>query len=174
MRQFPTRDVLDVIWTSDDGQDILKGVLAYALFSNVGKSPPTFPAGAWPAGTQHDTTVLTSADEREDYVVISWTILPRKWPEPESWYVTIERTLAALSDGDAVAAWCGLENTFARPPALFDPDDMADEVWAALIPGLFVCHAELDKPYTPLSKEELVTFRDAAARRFGAKGFRAN
>jgi hypothetical protein len=128
----------------------------------------------WPDGTKYDTTVLTSVDEREDYVVISWTIVPSVWPKPERWCPTIERTLVTLTDSDAVAAWCGLENTFARPPQLFDPDDMKDEVWAALIPGIFVCAARLGQLYTPLSPAQMKTFRDAAARRFGVRGFRVN
>ena len=161
VRSERTEDVLDMVWTDDEGQNIRKGVYAYAFFTSAAKQSPPFPFDAWPHGTRANPSRLADMDQY-DYVVYEWTILPSRWPRRELWCRTLESTLRALSGEDAVVAWCGLlGGGFALPPELFDPDEMTDEVYAAMLPGRFVCSARLGKLYTPLSRSEMIEFREA-------------
>jgi hypothetical protein len=170
-RRFRTEEVLDMVWTDDDGQDLRKGVLAYALFTDPDRKSPRFPVEAWPAGTRFGSSGLTDEDDKS-YAAIYWTILPGSWPEPERWCATLESTLKALSDGDAVVAWCALEPGWDLPPTLFDPDRMPTEIYAAMIPGRFVCSAQLGRLYEPLAREVMIEFMNETNRRYAAAGGR--
>jgi hypothetical protein len=167
-----TEEALDAVWTEEDGQSLRKGVLAYALFTDPERQSAPFPLEVWPAGTRFDTDRFTDKDDRS-YAVILWTILPGSWPEPKRWLPTLESTLHALSDGDAVVAWCALEPGLGLPPKLFDPDLMPDEVYAALIPGRFACSAQLGKVYEPLSRAVMTEFMNATNQRFAAQRTRS-
>ena len=170
-RRFRTEEVLDMVWMEDGGGEIRKGVLAYALFTDSERQSPPFPVETWPAGTRFDSSRLTDEDDKS-YAAIYWTILPGPWPEPDRWRATIESTLNALSNGEAVVAWCALEPGWALPPRLFDPDRMPNDIYAAMIPGRFVCTAQLGKLYEPLSREQLTEFMTETNRRYVAAGGR--
>ncbi len=169
--RFRTEEVLDMVWMEDGGGEIRKGVLAYALFTDSERQSPPFPVEAWPVGTRFDSSRLTDEDDKS-YAALYWTILPGSWPEPDRWRATIESTLKALSNGDAVVAWCALEPGWALPPTLFDPDQMPEDIYAAMIPGRFVCTAQLGKLYEPLSREQLTEFMVETNRRYAAAGGR--
>lgn len=163
MGKGSTNELLDIVWPEADGSEIRKGVLAYALFADPNRQSAPFPVGIWPAGTRFDSSRLTD----DDWVVIMWTILPDAWPEPDLWCPTVHSTLVALSEGEAVVAWCALEGAFEVPPKLFDPDVMPDDVYAALLPGRFVCTAQLGKPYESLTRSQMSEFNEATNQRFG-------
>jgi len=169
-RRFRTEDVLDMVW-SDDGQELRKGVQAYALFTDPERQSPPFPVGIWPAGTRFDSTLFTDQDNRT-YAAVLWTILPGPWPDPDDWCATLENTLKLLSERDAVVAWCALLPGWALPPTLFDPDEMPEDIYAAMIPGRFVCTAHLGKLYEPLSREQMIDFMNETNRRYAAGGGR--
>jgi hypothetical protein len=158
-----TDEILDIVWPETGGQDIRKGVLAYALFADPTRQSPPLPADVWPPGTRFDSSTLTD----ENWVVIMWTILPSEWPQPDRWCPTLERTLSALSDGEAAVAWCALEGSFEVPPALFDPDGGRDEVYAAYVPGRFACSARLGASYESVSRAEMIEFKEHTRQRFG-------
>ena len=71
-----------------------------------------------------------------------------------------------------MVAWCALEPGWALPPTLFDPDQMPEDIYAAMIPGRFVCTAELGKLYEPLSREQMTEFMNETNRRYAAAGGR--
>jgi hypothetical protein len=166
-KRFRTEEVLDMVWTEDDGQELRKGVLAYALFTDPERQSAPFPVAIWPAGTRFHSNRLTDQDDKS-YAAIYWTILPGEWPRPNRWFATIEGTLKALSDGDAVVAWCALEPGWDLPPTLFDPDGMPNDIYAAMIPGRFVCSAQLGKFYEPLPREVMIEFKNETNRRYNA------
>jgi hypothetical protein len=140
-------------------------VLVYAYFASPAKHSPPFPFDAWPRGTRAQPSRFTDLDQY-DYVVYEWTILPSHWPRRDRWCDTLEITLRALAGDDAVVGWYGLEGGgFALPPELFDPDQMANEVYAAMLPRRFVCAAHLGELYRPLSRAEMIEFREATNRR---------
>jgi len=170
-RRFRTEEVLDMVWTEDDGQELRKGVQAYALFTNPERQSPPFPVGVWPAGTRFHSTRFTDEDDRS-YAAVLWTILPGSWPAPNRWCATLETTLKALCDGDAVVAWCSLLPGWDLPPTLFDPDRTPEDFYAAMIPGRFVCTAQLGKLYEPLSREQMTEFMNETNRRYAAGGGR--
>jgi len=159
MRESRTRDVLDVVWHENGGGEFRKGVLAYGYFAEHHPAEPPFPAGAWPAGTRIDTTTFTDEDDKT-YAVILWTILPAEWPHPDRWCETLRLTLQAFTAAGASVAWCAVEGSFRLPPKLFDPDEMTDEVYVVLLGDNFVCSAALDKRYVPLSRDQMVEFRE--------------
>jgi hypothetical protein len=167
-RTVPTEEVLDIVWLENGGGNTRKGVLAYALFTDPDRESPAFPVGVWPAGTRFDSTRINDRDDKS-YAAIYWTILPGSWPAPDRWCETLESTLKALSDGDAVVAWCALEPGWALPPTLFDPDQMLDDIYAAMIPGRFVCSAQLGKLYEPLPRAVMIEFMNATNERFAAQ-----
>jgi hypothetical protein len=168
MRDSLTRDVLDVVWHENGGGEFKKGVLAYGYFADPHAEEPPFPLDAWPPGTRVDTTRFTDEADRT-YAVILWTILPAEWPRPERWCETLHRTLRAFTAAGATVAWCAVEGSFRLPPALFDPEEMPDEVYAALLGDRFVCSARLDKRYEPLSRDEMIEFREETKIRVGKR-----
>jgi len=152
-----TEDALDIVWTSDQGQDFRKGLYAYGFFTDPKRQSPAFPVSLWPVGTLFHSRRLTD----EKWVVIMWTILPGSWPEPDQWCPIIEGTLRVLSDDDAVVSWCGLEGSFEVPPRLFDPAATSNGVYAMMVSGRFACSAQLGRTYESLSRADLMRFMDA-------------
>jgi hypothetical protein len=163
MRPGRTEEALDIVWTDDEGQNIRKGVNAYAFFVDPNRQSAAFPVSVWPAGTKFESSRLTD----ENWVVIMWTILPGSWPEPGQWCPTLERTLKALSNGEAAVAWCALEGSFEVPPGLFDADATYDGVYAMLVSGRFACSAQLGSTFEPLSRGELTEFMRLTNQRLG-------
>lgn len=136
MRDARTRDVLDVVWHENGGGEFRKGVLAHGYFAEPQPEEPPSPVDAWPPGTRVDTTRFTDAADKT-YAVILWTILPTEWPRPDHWCQTLHLTLQAFTA--AIAGWCAVEGS------------LGDR---------FVCTAELDERYTPLSRKQMIEFRD--------------
>jgi hypothetical protein len=164
---FRTEEVIGMVW-DENGQDLREGVQAYGLFTDPERQSPPFPVEAWPPGTRFHFSRLTDEDDKS-YAAIDWTILPSSWPAPARWCETLEATLKALSDGDAVVAWCALYPGWDLPPTLFDPDRMPNDIYAAMIPGRFVCSAQLGKLYEPLPRAVMIEFMKATNERFAAQ-----
>lgn len=104
---------------------------AYGFWHRDTAPEVAFPFDVWPPSTSVSRTDLSGPG----WAVTVWDVDPARWPV-EPWPAVLEETLRALRQAGATIAWFALEGGFADPPALFDPDQTGDAVYAMLANGI--------------------------------------
>lgn len=104
---------------------------AYGFWHRDTAPEVAFPVDLWPPSTSVRRTDLNGPG----WAVAVWDIDPARWPV-EPWPAVLAATLQTLRQAGAAITWFALEGGFADPPALFDPDQTGDAVYAVLAEGI--------------------------------------
>ncbi|HYX37137.1 MAG TPA: hypothetical protein VE954_28885 [Oligoflexus sp.] len=149
-----TEESLGIFWRGDE----VDGITLYAYGPGAELEDPS--QALADLGLQDFTFKQATKLSGDSWTVHVLDVKVSRWPSAAQWPATIQRLLRALLGTKAQVAWAGLDEIFAEPPSLFDPEKMQGGVWAALLAnGHFSLAAQLGQPMVTLPREEMLTIQ---------------